>query len=105
MRVNRPLLIALIGAVVLAAAMALNYILDLDTGEKKTTETASAPTATAPGKAARESEGAKGPLPPSFDVVRVNPRGDTVIAGRAAAGAEVTILSNDEVIGKVWKCN
>ncbi len=96
---NRPLLIAIIGAVVLAGAMALNYVLDRDTGETKTTETA--PVAGQPGKVAREPEGAKGPVAPSFDVVRVNPRGDAVIAGRAAAGAEVTILSNDKVIGKV----
>ena len=40
-------------------------------------------------------------MAPSFGFVRVNPRGDAVIAGRAAAGAEVTILSNDKAIGKV----
>ncbi|MDY0882694.1 Ig-like domain-containing protein [Dongia soli] len=36
---------------------------------------------------------------PSFDVVRVNPNGDTVVAGRAAPGAEVTLLDNGNVIG------
>ncbi len=96
---NRPVLIAIIGAVVLMSAMALNYVLDRDTGENKTAETAPAPGQ--PGKVAREPEGAKGSVAPSFDVVRVNPRGDAVIAGRAAAGAEVTILSNDKAIGKV----
>ena len=103
---NRPVLIAIIGAVVLAGAIALNYLLDRDTGEKKTSETAPAPTGVGPapgqpGKSAGEREGAKGSVAPSFDVVRVNPRGDAVIAGRAAAGAEVTILSNDKAIGKV----
>ena len=103
---NRALLIAIIGAVVLIGAMVLNYILDGDTGEKRTAETtpASTPAGPAPGqpeKSAGERQGAKGPVAPSFDVVRVNPRGDTVIAGRAAAGAEVTILSNDKAIGKV----
>ncbi len=103
---NRPLLIAIIGAVVLAGAIVLNYLLDRDTGGNKTAATAPAPTAAGPatgqpGKSAGERQGAEGPVAPSFDIVRVNPRGDTVIAGRAAAGAEVTILSNDETIGKV----
>jgi nucleoid-associated protein YgaU len=41
------------------------------------------------------------PLAPSFDVVRINPNGDSVIAGRAAPGAEVTILDGSRVLGKV----
>ncbi|MCG8504740.1 MAG: hypothetical protein MI755_09060, partial [Sphingomonadales bacterium] len=39
--------------------------------------------------------------PPSFDVVRINPRGDAVIAGRAEPGAEVTIRDGDVDIGTV----
>ena len=38
---------------------------------------------------------------PSFDVVRVNPSGDTVIAGRAQPGSEVTILDGKNVLGSV----
>lgn len=38
---------------------------------------------------------------PSFDVVRVEPTGEAVIAGRAAAGSEVTLLDGDTVIGHV----
>ncbi len=38
---------------------------------------------------------------PSFDVVRVNPAGDAVIAGRAAPGAEVSVLAGDKLVGKV----
>lgn len=38
---------------------------------------------------------------PSFDVVRVNPQGEAVIAGRGAPGAEVTILDGDREIGHV----
>ncbi len=45
-----------------------------------------------------ESSSAK---PPSFDVVRVNPKGDAVIAGRAEPGAEVTVKDAEDVIGKV----
>ena len=39
--------------------------------------------------------------PPSFDVVRVNPSGDAVIAGRAEPDAEVTILDQGKPIGSV----
>lgn len=38
---------------------------------------------------------------PSFDVVRVNRRGDAVIAGRAAPGAEVTVRDAGRDIGSV----
>jgi nucleoid-associated protein YgaU len=41
------------------------------------------------------------PTPPSFDVVRVNPSGDAVIAGRAAPESQVTILDKGKVIGSV----
>ncbi len=41
------------------------------------------------------------PVPPSFDVVRVNPSGDTVIAGRAEPNAKVTILDRGNVLGTV----
>jgi nucleoid-associated protein YgaU len=41
------------------------------------------------------------PAEPSFDVVRINPNGDSVIAGRAQPGAEVTILDGGRVLGKV----
>jgi nucleoid-associated protein YgaU len=38
---------------------------------------------------------------PSFDVVRINPAGDAVIAGRAPPGAEVIIKDGDTIIGRV----
>ncbi len=37
---------------------------------------------------------------PSFDVVRVNPNGDAVFAGRAARGFTVTLLDNGQPIGQ-----
>lgn len=40
-------------------------------------------------------------VPPSFDVVRVNPSGDAVIAGRAQPGALVTILDRGAALGSV----
>jgi nucleoid-associated protein YgaU len=41
------------------------------------------------------------PPAPQFDVVRVDPSGNAVIAGRAAAGALVTIKNGDAVLGSV----
>lgn len=41
------------------------------------------------------------PQAPSFDVVRINPRGDAVLAGRAEPDAEVTIHDDGEEIGRV----
>lgn len=41
------------------------------------------------------------PEPPSFDVVRIGPQGDTVMAGRAEPGSPVTILDGEKVIGTV----
>ena len=38
--------------------------------------------------------------PPRFDIVRVNPQGGTVIAGRASPGVEVILRSNGREIGR-----
>ncbi len=38
---------------------------------------------------------------PSFDVVRVGPGGDAVLAGRAAPGDEVTVRDGETVLGRV----
>ncbi|GAB2176667.1 Ig-like domain-containing protein [Dongia sp. agr-C8] len=38
-------------------------------------------------------------IKPSFDVVRVNPNGDAVIAGRAAPGTKITLLDNGKAVG------
>jgi len=41
------------------------------------------------------------PLPPSFDILRVEPDGSIVIAGKASPNAEVEILSGSKVLGRV----
>ncbi len=96
------------GIAVLVAAIGLNFFLtDRDAGDKKTAAPEQAPAApVAPPSASPEKpltapELAQRPIAPSFDIVRINPEGDTVIAGRAAPGAEVTILDGGKVIGKV----
>ncbi|MEM0943441.1 MAG: LysM peptidoglycan-binding domain-containing protein [Pseudomonadota bacterium] len=50
------------------------------------------------------SEGAPEPKPaaiaPTFDVVRIDPKGQALVAGQAAPGAEVEILLDGEVIAR-----
>jgi nucleoid-associated protein YgaU len=57
----------------------------------------------APAPAAQPAPAPAAPAPtaPSFDVVRVSPTGDAVVAGRAAPGASVAILDNGHEIGRV----
>ncbi len=43
----------------------------------------------------------RAPRAPSFDIVRVNPQGDIVIAGRAPPNSTVTVRMGDRVIGSV----
>ena len=43
-----------------------------------------------------DSEMSAKPVPPSFDIVRVDADGGAVIAGRAAPGSEVTLLANGQ---------
>lgn len=49
---------------------------------------------------AAEAVKPKPPALPSFDIVRVDRSGLAVIAGRAKAGAEVTVFANGEVLAK-----
>ncbi len=44
---------------------------------------------------------AQGPIDPSFDVIRVTRDGRSVMAGRAAPGAQVMVKSGDLVLGQV----
>lgn len=44
---------------------------------------------------------AASPAGPQFDVVRVDPQGNSVLAGRAVPGATVTILDNGKPLGTV----
>ncbi len=56
------------------------------------------PAAKAPAKPAGPERAAKAP---SFDVVRIKPNGDAVIAGRAEPGATVGILDGGRLIGEI----
>ncbi len=96
-KVNRPLFIAVVGLVIVALAIGLNFLLT-------PTQDGRQPT---PAESQRaEDRQAAGPAgqgrvtKPTFDVVRVNPEGDTVIAGRAEPGSTVVILEGDADIGQ-----
>ena len=53
-----------------------------------------------PGLAASPPAPSPSVAAPTFDIVRVSPQGNTVIAGRAAAGAEVSVQQNGQEIGR-----
>jgi nucleoid-associated protein YgaU len=82
---SRPLVIAVIGIVVVAAALVLNFSVQQKPRQPAPTRVAGQP---APGV-------------PSFDVVRIDPKGNMVMAGRAVPGATVFIMDGDKEIGRV----
>ena len=93
---SRPFFIALAGVVVIAIAISMSL---WTRRHDELASSASAPAAShspAPAK-----QGAEAPTPPSFDIVRINPQGETVIAGRAMPRAEVVILDGGKEIGRV----
>ncbi len=111
-----PILLVLLGLAAIAAAIGLNEFAWREEITAKEPESASGtePKTAEPKASEPKSEeqaalpGATEPEPvenvaraPSFDVIRVNPEGDTVIAGNAPPGSEVRILDGDTVIGKV----
>ncbi|MGB0683582.1 MAG: LysM peptidoglycan-binding domain-containing protein [Magnetovibrionaceae bacterium] len=101
---SRLFAIAGIGLAIILVAIGLNFFLDLDDGS----EDEPGPVA----QSASDSGGGQGavlegpdatrpdPLQPSFDVVRVNPKGDAVIAGRAEPGSTVIILDGENELGR-----
>jgi nucleoid-associated protein YgaU len=55
--------------------------------------------ATGPSPAVDHARPAPGPVAPSFDIVRVGPTGNAVIAGRGEPGAEITVLESGKPVG------
>jgi nucleoid-associated protein YgaU len=51
--------------------------------------------------AAKPAESAAAAVRPSFDIVRIDPQGQAVIAGRAAPGDQVRVLDGDKTLGEV----
>ncbi len=84
--INKPLIVAIIGAIIVVAAVAYNFTSDkplLGGGKPATVQQQ------------------QGPTLPNFDVVRVDAKGNVVMAGRALPGSTVIILDGEKEIGKV----
>jgi hypothetical protein len=90
--VARPLVLGLLGLCALAAVL----MFALRTGQPDTPSTAAAGPAAPPSPAL---PAAPPVAPPAFDIVRINPQGDAVVAGHAEPGADVTILDAGKDIG------
>jgi nucleoid-associated protein YgaU len=89
---NRPIILATLGALAILAAVVLSFVFDREAPSPQTSQ---------PSSQAEQAEQAVPSNRPSFDIVRINPKGDAVIAGRAQPGAEVEVRDGDTTIGKV----
>jgi nucleoid-associated protein YgaU len=89
--VNRKQLLIPAAVIAVAAIAAGAFYLNSQGGDRAAPGTAN-PVANAP---------ATVPAGPTFDVVRVEPAGNAVIAGRAAPGQNVRILDGDKLLGTV----
>ena len=69
--------------------------------DREATDPEAADTVLAPAGPAPEASQPAAPEPPSVDVVRIEPGGAAVIAGRAAPGTELILLDNGAPIGTV----
>ena len=97
----RPALVAVMGAIAVAVAILLNFVQphDADTvGSDARPPVPSAPPTTE--ATSRPTVAQSGGLP-AFDVVRINPSGDTVIAGRAEPGAAVILRDSGSLLGQI----
>jgi nucleoid-associated protein YgaU len=102
---KRRIVITMGGLVVIAAIGPL--LLDRDAGHSDSP--GAPPSAVIASAAARQAivalpnppaEKPQSVTPPSFDVVRVNPQGLAVIAGRAAPNAEIVVVDSGHAIGQ-----
>jgi nucleoid-associated protein YgaU len=102
--VKRPYILVIVGVVLIIAAIALNYMLTKSADEETAPAVTQAPavtTETTPNEPASEPETAAPEITnPSFDVVRIGPDGNAVIAGRAEPNSTVRIREGEEVIGE-----
>lgn len=94
---NRPFLIAFIGIVVVAFAIGLNFLPSQPDAPPQPPPVAKAPEPVPEPKPAETMQ----PAPPTFDVVRVNPDGNAVIAGRAIPDSVVVNIDNGTEFGRV----
>jgi nucleoid-associated protein YgaU len=120
---NKSVIISIIGGAIVAVALVLNFVLEGTDDSRDaapgragdvTVKSGVQDPAPSPAKPQTASKQPKtpaalppagsapaGPVEPSFDIVRINPEGDTVMAGRAAANAKVRIYDGGKLIGEV----
>jgi len=106
--VNRSYIFGGIGAATLLVALGLTYLLENDSAPKPSPATQEKLAPPDSSKALAETTKSRAPpvktvspVKPSFDVVRVNPQGDAVIAGRATPNSQVTVKSGENIVGTV----
>jgi hypothetical protein len=97
----RPALVATLGVVAVCLAIALNFLLPQGGDYRGLSGWGQPPDAgTAPIPPTQASVGERSSVP-GFDVVRINPSGDAVVAGRAEPGATVILRDGEQVLGTV----
>lgn len=96
---NRPLIIGAIGVGLLIIGAVSGWLALRHEEREDHLAAVKPPAAAAPMQPAPTA--AAQPVAPSFDVVRINPSGDAVMAGRAAPNATVHIFDGDHEIGSV----
>ena len=95
---NRPLIVAIIGVFAVIVVIVLNYTTgDNSVGDIFVSENVDNKEKTVIGDEEGEPIGIK----PSFDVVRIDQEGNTVMAGRAGPSDTVIIMDRDKEIGRV----
>ncbi len=104
---KRPYILVIIGVLLIVAAISLNYMLTRSVNEEDGPAQTTAPPAVTADDSEIAAQNAPAPADtapevrtPSFDVVRIGPDGNAVIAGRAAPNSTVRIREGDEIIGQ-----
>jgi len=90
---QKSVMIGVLGAVTVAVAVALSVM--LGDAEAPAPQTPASPPTNA------DTNAVETLIEPSFDVVRVNPEGNAVMAGRAHPGSTIEVLDGDNVFGTV----
>jgi hypothetical protein len=96
-QLRAPWFLALAGAALVAVAFALGMMVrerDFVPPSPVETRVSSLPRTASPASVPAPD------APPRFDIVRINPAGDAVMAGHAAPGAEVVILDGGRELGR-----
>lgn len=98
---NRPIIIGVIGVALVSIGAISGWVALRHEERQDRVAAINPPSAAAPAHPAQTAPTAQQPVLPSFDVVRIDPAGNAVMAGRAAPNATVHIFDGDHEIGTV----